>query len=302
MTTTATARRLRRLHPPVRPRGGPTAGADAGAARRRAHDGVDRHRPPRHTTARDLATWLRPGDLLVVNTSATIPAALDATTAEARASSSTSRPSCRAGCTWSRSAGRSRRGHRPGPRRPHRRHARRRRRRHRDAARSHAGVGAVVGRHARPAGAVARAPLPLRPADPLPVRARVVAHRRLHELVRHRAGVGRDAVGRTGADAGGDHRPRRPRDRGRPDRAAHRRGVAGGARGAVPRALPGAGADGPAGQRHPRRRRAGRRHRDHRRPHAGDGVRRRRRSSIRARAGPSWSSRPSGACGSSTAC
>jgi S-adenosylmethionine:tRNA ribosyltransferase-isomerase len=37
-------------------------------------------RPPRHTTARDLATWLRPGDLLVVNTSATIPAALDATT------------------------------------------------------------------------------------------------------------------------------------------------------------------------------------------------------------------------------
>jgi len=39
-------------------------------------------RPPRHTTARDLATWLRPGDLLVVNTSATIPAALDATTPE----------------------------------------------------------------------------------------------------------------------------------------------------------------------------------------------------------------------------
>ena len=39
-------------------------------------------RLPRHTTARDLATWLRPGDLLVVNTSATIPAALDATTAD----------------------------------------------------------------------------------------------------------------------------------------------------------------------------------------------------------------------------
>jgi S-adenosylmethionine:tRNA ribosyltransferase-isomerase len=34
--------------------------------------------PPRHTTARDLASWLRAGDLLVVNTSATIPAALDA--------------------------------------------------------------------------------------------------------------------------------------------------------------------------------------------------------------------------------
>jgi len=37
--------------------------------------------PPRHTTARDLASWLRPGDLVVVNTSATIPAAVDATTA-----------------------------------------------------------------------------------------------------------------------------------------------------------------------------------------------------------------------------
>ena len=36
--------------------------------------------PPRHSTARDLATWLQPGDLVVVNTSATIPAAIDATT------------------------------------------------------------------------------------------------------------------------------------------------------------------------------------------------------------------------------
>src|SRR5688572_23573744 len=35
--------------------------------------------PPRHTTARDLATWLRPGDIVVVNTSATVPAAVDAT-------------------------------------------------------------------------------------------------------------------------------------------------------------------------------------------------------------------------------
>jgi S-adenosylmethionine:tRNA ribosyltransferase-isomerase len=35
---------------------------------------------PKHTTARDLATWLSPGDLVVVNTSATMPAAVDATT------------------------------------------------------------------------------------------------------------------------------------------------------------------------------------------------------------------------------
>ncbi len=35
---------------------------------------------PRPSTARDLSTWLQPGDLVVVNTSATIPAAIDATT------------------------------------------------------------------------------------------------------------------------------------------------------------------------------------------------------------------------------
>lgn len=40
---------------------------------------------PRHTTARDLASWLRAGDLVVVNTSATVPAAIDATTGDGRA-------------------------------------------------------------------------------------------------------------------------------------------------------------------------------------------------------------------------
>jgi len=35
---------------------------------------------PRPSNARDLATWLQPGDLVVINTSATIPAAIDATT------------------------------------------------------------------------------------------------------------------------------------------------------------------------------------------------------------------------------
>ena len=35
---------------------------------------------PRPSTARDLSTWLQPGDLVVINTSATIPAAIDATT------------------------------------------------------------------------------------------------------------------------------------------------------------------------------------------------------------------------------
>jgi S-adenosylmethionine:tRNA ribosyltransferase-isomerase len=40
--------------------------------------------PPRPSTARDLSTWLREGDLVVVNTSATIPAAIDATTPAGR--------------------------------------------------------------------------------------------------------------------------------------------------------------------------------------------------------------------------
>ncbi len=40
---------------------------------------------PQHTIARDLATWLQPGDLVVVNTSATVPAAIDATTTDGRA-------------------------------------------------------------------------------------------------------------------------------------------------------------------------------------------------------------------------
>jgi S-adenosylmethionine:tRNA ribosyltransferase-isomerase len=42
-------------------------------------------REPKHTTARDLATWLRPGDVVVVNTSATVPAAVDATTPDGTA-------------------------------------------------------------------------------------------------------------------------------------------------------------------------------------------------------------------------
>jgi S-adenosylmethionine:tRNA ribosyltransferase-isomerase len=40
--------------------------------------------PPRQSTARDLASWLHAGDLVVVNTSATIPAAIDATTPAGR--------------------------------------------------------------------------------------------------------------------------------------------------------------------------------------------------------------------------
>ncbi|HEU4841457.1 MAG TPA: S-adenosylmethionine:tRNA ribosyltransferase-isomerase [Ilumatobacteraceae bacterium] len=40
---------------------------------------------PRPSTARDLSSWLQEGDLVVVNTSATIPAAIDATAPDGRA-------------------------------------------------------------------------------------------------------------------------------------------------------------------------------------------------------------------------
>jgi S-adenosylmethionine:tRNA ribosyltransferase-isomerase len=39
---------------------------------------------PRHSIARALPSWLRPGDLVVINTSATVPAAIDATTPDGR--------------------------------------------------------------------------------------------------------------------------------------------------------------------------------------------------------------------------
>ena len=58
-----------------------------------------------HTTFADLPRHLARGDLIVVNTSATVPAAVAATTPDGRRDPrSTSRPSCRAGCGSSRPA------------------------------------------------------------------------------------------------------------------------------------------------------------------------------------------------------
>ena len=260
---------------------------------------VSTGRPPRHTTARDLATWLRPGDLLVVNTSATMPAASKPPPPMARRR----RPPV------DRAAQRAapRRGPAAAPRgatRPgsadRRRHARRRRRRHLTLlGRMPASVRCGWPRSTcRPA---ARAPRPPRPADPLPLRARIVADRRVHEHVRRQPGSAEMPSAGRALTAEVDHRPRRPRHRRRPDRAAHRRGLAGGPRGAVPRALPGAGSTARLVNA----------------THAAGGrviaigttvVRALETASdedgpsTRARAGPTWSSRPSAACGSSTAC
>ena len=236
--------------------------------------------PPRPSVARDLARWLDEGDLVVLNTSGTIPAAIDATTADGRAvvvHLSTELPT-------ELHLVEIRRPEADGSTSPDADD-------HAGETLALAGGGSVriLGRMPRSvrlwvatldaAGAAARAPPPLRPADPLPLRARLVAAVRLHQRLRRRAGLGGDAVGRARGDRGGGDRPRRPRHRRRPDRAAHRRRLAGGARGAVPRALPGAGGDGPAGQRHPRRRRAGRRRRHDGGAGAGD---RRRRGRDRA--------------------
>ncbi|MGH9271956.1 MAG: S-adenosylmethionine:tRNA ribosyltransferase-isomerase [Ilumatobacteraceae bacterium] len=40
---------------------------------------------PRHSIARDVSSWLQPGDLVVINTSATVPAAIDASAPDGRA-------------------------------------------------------------------------------------------------------------------------------------------------------------------------------------------------------------------------
>ena len=259
---------------------------------------------PRPSTARDLSTWLREGDLVVVNTSATIPAAIDATTPDGHAGR---RPPV------------DRAADRAAPRRgaPH----------DRPTASTapdpgdHAGEslavagGGTVRILGRMPGSVRLwvatldlpAPLlehlvPVRPPDPLRLRAGLVADHGVHQLVRPGARLGRDAVGRTGADGGRDHRPRRQRHRRRADRAAHRRRLVGGPRDAVPGALPRAGRDGPPRERHPCRRRSRRGGRHHRRAGARDRRRRRRRRPSRSAGGPSSSSRRRAACGSSTAC
>ena len=104
----------------------------------------------------------------------------------------------------------------------------------------HASPGrATVGGHGDDAGAAAHLPGRARPAHPLRVRAGQLADLRLPERLRHRAGLGRDAERgpslhpRDPHPAGGPGRRRGPR------RAPHRRGLARGIRAALPRVLPG---------------------------------------------------------------
>ena len=257
---------------------------------------------PVHARFHDLARFLQPGDLVVVNTSGTRAAAIDAITPRRRApraarlDRAARRPVAGggaharcpaaapapfdgdlAGATLTLAGGARAHLHA----RYHRLHP-------------------AVGGHPRrchAAGAVPGAP---RPGHPLQLRRAGLAAVGLPDRLRHRRRQRRDAVGRPPVHARGHHLAGRPRRRRHAAAAAHRRVVAGRPRAAVPGALPGAGRDGRAGERHPRRRPPGRRRRHHGRAGAGDGHRRRAAGPIPATAGPSWSSRPSGACGPST--
>ena len=115
-------------------------------------------------------------------------------------------------------------------------------------------------------------------ADGRPIRYSYVparlAARRLPDRVRHRTGQRRDAERGAAVHRRDRHPPRQPRRRRRPDRPAHRRVVARRARASLPRALPRAARHCRARERHPPRRAPRRRRRHHR----GAGARDRHRS------------------------
>ena len=181
-----------------------------------------------HRQARELPTWLEPGDLLVVNTSATLPSALEVQGTAARGGC-TSRPSSTTAPGWS-SCG--------GPTAPAR------------AARSPvrccgcpAACGCASRRRTRQARPGCGGRRPCQPptgwptsaataADPLPLPARRVADRGPAERLRRRPRQRGDAERRPTAVARGAGRPDVRRRRGGAAGAAHRRGEPGVARAA----------------------------------------------------------------------
>ena len=134
----------------------------------------------------------------------------------------------------------------------------------------YAGVRLWLARLELPA-AAGRLPRRARQPDPLRLRSAPLAALGVPERLRGRARQRRDAERRPAVHDGADHAARRGRRSRRADRAAHRRLLAGAPRAPVPGALPGARGDGPPRQRRPRLGRP--RHRDgnDRRPRARDG-------------------------------
>ena len=235
-------------------------------------------RTPDSTTCRRL---LSPGDLVVVNTSATLAAALPAIRArraEARAPAldtgrgQGSRAVLDRGAALRRCAVRLGRGRRAlrAPRRC---------------------VGPRSSRPTPASGSGSRAsscpgrcrlvPRRARQPDPLRLRPAPLAALGLPERLRGRARQRRDAERRPAVHDGADHAARRRRRSRRADRAAHRRLLAGAPRAPVPGALPRARGDGPPRQRRPL-------------PGAAASSRREPPSSARSRRspGPTASSRP----------
>ena len=163
-----------------------------------------------------LPRFLDPGDLLVINTSGTLPAAIDADGRRRR----------RPGPPPLHPAGRGPMGRRAASdRRPHHRAvdrpaatpappAGRRRVGHARAALR--GTGAPVDRHARPRHAHPQLAGGPRPSHPLRLRRSPVAHRDVPERLRHDAGQRRDAECRPAVHPRDHHRRSWPRGSGSP--------------------------------------------------------------------------------------
>ena len=165
-----------------------------------------------HGRCRDLPDLLEPGDLVVVNTSATLPARV-----AARRADGDRRPAARVDVAGRRQLGG--RGapsgqRRPGPRRRAGHGARAARRRPAHAARRlprpGAGVPAVAGRR-RSRGRDDDLPAGARPADPLRLPARHLPAGRVPERVRDRARQRRDGQRRAAADRAADRARSWPR-------------------------------------------------------------------------------------------
>ena len=210
-----------------------------------------------HATFADLPDFLEPGDLLVVNTSGTLPAALAAEPRRALRLHAAPRAAGRRArlSGWSSCAAADCATARAVPRRPRRRPASRCPAAARPSSsprtRPAGGCGSA---RARPAGAAAR--LPGR-ATARPIRYGYVpsalAARRLPDVYATEPGSAEmPSAGRPFTPSRA-HAARGRGRRGRAARAAHRRLVARGRRAALSRVVPGAGRDRAARQRRPRR-------------------------------------------------
>ena len=266
--------------------------------------GERRARP--HPVRPTWPTHLDPGDLVVVNTSATVAAALDGRLGRRRAPSSSTSPTELPGGLWLVEV-----------RRPGRRRATEplvldgpqavtlRRRRHGPPASPASPARAGCGSPASTLAGTRRPTTSTRHGRP--IRYRYVARDwpldDLPDGVLHRARQRRDA--QRGPTL---HRPRwsptSSAGASRSPRSLLHTGVSSleGHETPYPERYRVPAADRRAGERHPRRRRPGRRRRHHGRAGARDGDRRGRAPPTPARAGPRWSSPPSGASGRSTAC